>query len=115
MGLTPQQPHVLHMQRRRYHGTHQVTEGQKPEGGGGERWRTVRNHSEKTGMGKEELKVEGDEREEDKRRRNELKTISEKLVMSRNLAFWDTFRGVWGTRTHLYMHLPFRPFYTGVT
>lgn len=68
---------MLHLQGSRCHGTHQVTEGQKPEGKG-KRWRTVRDHSEKAGMEKEEVKAEGEERDEGKKKRNELKTISEK-------------------------------------
>lgn len=68
---------MLHLQGSRGHGTHQVTEGQKPEGKG-KRWRTVRDHSEKAGMEKEEVKAEGRERDEGKKKRNVLKTISEK-------------------------------------
>lgn len=85
MGLSPKQPHVLHMQGRRCHGTHQVTEGQKPEGEG-QRWRTVQYHSKKARLGKEEVKAEGEDRDEEKRKSNWLKTISYKMVISRNLA-----------------------------
>lgn len=66
---------MRHMQASRCHGTHQVTEGQKPKGEG-KRWRTVQDHSEKAGMVEEEGRRGrvGWGEEEEKRVKNNEKT-----------------------------------------